>query len=78
MKVFWGGIRPFAKQHNFTTTTRVVQGTAFSCKKGPLYLNLTEITKFKYEKNSEKDSGCSNTMYNEAIAQLAVILLIYC
>ena len=40
--------------------------------------NLTEITKFKYEKNSEKDSGCSNTMYNEAIAQMANILLIYC
>lgn len=40
--------------------------------------NLTEITKFKYEKKSEKDSGRSNTMYNEDIAQMAIILLIYC
>ena len=42
-----------------------------SCaNEGFCYLDLTRTTKFKYdEKESEKDSGRSSTMYNVAIVQ---------
>ena len=52
--------RPFALRHHFTITTRILQDFAFLCKWGLCYSNLTGITKFKYERKNEKDSGRSS------------------
>ena len=45
---------------SFTTATRILKGFPFLCKLR--HLNLSGITKFKYEKKSEKDSGRSSKM----------------
>ena len=54
--------RPFARWHQFTTTTRILPGFAFLCKLRLLLLNPNGITKFKYERKNEKDSGGSSKM----------------
>ena len=46
----------------FTTTTGALRVLLSCVNKGFCYLNLTEITKFKYERKNEKDSGRSSTM----------------
>ena len=40
--------------------TRILQGLLSFANWGFCYLNLTEITKFKYEKKNEKNSGRSS------------------
>ena len=52
--------RPLARWCPVATTTRILQGFAFLCKLGLLYLNLTGITKFKYERKNEMNSGQSS------------------
>ena len=48
---------------SFTTTTRILHGFPFLCKwRLFCHLNLAGITKFKYEKKNEKDSGRSSKM----------------
>ena len=44
------------------TTTRSLQGFAFLCKLGLFFFKLAGITKFKYERKNEKDSGRSSKM----------------
>ena len=46
--------RPFVRWRHVTTTSRILQGFAFLCKlRLFFYLNLTGITKFKYERKSQ-------------------------
>ena len=50
----------FARWCHFTTTTRILQGFAFLFKLSFCYRNLTAITKFKYERKNEINSGLTN------------------
>ena len=47
---------------SFTTSTKILQGVPFFSNYGFYHLNLAGITKFKYEKKNEKDSGRSGKM----------------
>ena len=47
---------------SFTTTTRILRGFSFFANYVFSQLNLAGITKFKYEKKNEKDSGRSSKM----------------
>ena len=47
---------------SFTTTIGILQGFLFFCKLRICHLNQAGITKFKYEKKNEKESGSSSKM----------------